>query len=115
MSFSAGWALGALLWVADATGSPRSRFLASMYDARSPSTGLGAIAGGGCSTGGGVGAIVTSDSCLLSAMTGGVGRCFAVRGGAARGGGDACANVGGGVAGAGGLARELGLGSGCTA
>src|SRR5438046_5997430 len=116
MSFSAGWALGALLWVADATGSPRSRFLASIYEARSPSTGLDATTGGGCSTGGGVGAIVTSDSCLLSAMTGGVGRCFAaVRGGAAQDGGDACANVGGGVAGAGGLARELGLGSSSTA
>src|SRR5436190_11653264 len=116
MSFSADWALGAALWLADATDSPRSRFLASIYEARSPSTGLGATTGGGCSTGGGVGAIVTSDSCLLSAMTGGAGRCFAaVRGGAARGGGDACANVGDCDDGDGGVARELGLGSSSTA
>src|SRR5436190_13469451 len=114
MSFSADWALGAALWLADATDSPRSRFLASIYEARSPSTGLGATTGGGCSTGG-VGAIVTSDSCLLSAMTGGAGRCFAaVRGGAARGGGDACANFGA-CDGDGGVARELGLGSRSTA
>src|SRR5437763_14478363 len=98
----------------DAGDSPRARRRASMYDARSPSIGLGATAGAGASAGAEGFGSATSASGLGSAISGGAGFGFVTGRGGARGG-DARATTGGGDGADDGDGTAVGLGSSCTA